>query len=85
MSTRIYLLQICHTGKGIGAVAASAAAHLNLCQHPLATLKDGNIHLWHHLLQVYGKKESCRTATYHRCRHYEGKGTKNEQGALWVQ
>ena len=67
MTTRIDLLQVRHIGKGIGAVAASAAAHLNLREHPLAALEDGNIHLRHHFFQVYGKEKSCRPTAYDCC------------------
>lgn len=69
MSTRINLRQVADLGKRIGTVTAPAATDLHFRQHPLAPLKDGYVHLWHHLLQVDSQKESCCSAANYRCLH----------------
>ena len=61
VATRIDLRQVANVGKGIGTVTMAPARDLNLGQHTLAALQDGDIHLGHHLLQVDGQEEACRT------------------------
>ena len=69
MASRIDCCEVVDTLEGVGAVAASSSRYLDLCQHTIAALEDGDIHLGHRLLQVDGEEESCRSAAYDCCSH----------------
>ena len=69
MAAGIDALQVFDLLKGVGTVAASATRDLYLGKYVVRGLKDGNVHLWAHLLEIDGKKESCRTSTDDCCLH----------------
>ncbi len=54
MAAWIDLREVTNLCEGVGAVTTSAAGDFHLGEYVLAALKDGNIHLRHHLLQVHG-------------------------------
>lgn len=60
-ATWIDLPQVAYVGKGVGAVAASTARNLHLCQHFVLLFKDGDIEFGHQFLGIDGEKEACGT------------------------
>ena len=63
-ATGIYLLQISYLAEGIGQVTASATRHGYFGQCPSLTLKDVDIGIGHHPLQVNGAETSCCSRSY---------------------
>lgn len=57
-SAWIDLSQVSHLGKSVGAVAASTARNLHLCQHFVLLFKDGDIEFGHQFLGIDGEKEA---------------------------
>ena len=70
MSTWIYLLQIAHGIERVGAVTSATTRYLDLGQHLLRFLKNGDVHIGAHFLEVNGQEESSRTSTYYRSFHF---------------
>lgn len=69
VAPRIDTLQVGDIFKGVGAVAASATRDLHFGQYVVRGLKDGDIHLWTHLLEINGQEESRRSSTDDSCLH----------------
>ena len=69
MATGIDLGEVAHGGKGVGAVATTAAGDLHLRQHLPGLLEDGDLHLRTEFLQIDGEEESCGSSTDDGCSH----------------
>ena len=67
MATRIDLREIADILERVGTVAATAARHLDLAEHPRAALEDGDAHLRTHFLEVDGTEKACCTASDDCC------------------
>jgi hypothetical protein len=67
MAAGIDLREVTNLCEGVGAVTTSAAGDFHLGEYVLTALEDGNIHLRHHLFQVYSQEKSCRPTAYDCC------------------
>ena len=62
MSTRIDTLQVFHVTESVGTVAPATSRYFHFGEHTFGGLKDGDIHLRAHLLEVDGEEEAGGTA-----------------------
>ena len=69
MSTGIDLREVAHGGKGVGAVATTAAGDLHFGQHLPGLLEDGDLHLRTEFFQIDGEEESRGSSTDDSCSH----------------
>jgi hypothetical protein len=69
MASRIDALKVGDILEGVGTVATPATGNLHFGKHMVGGLKDGDIHLWTHLLEINGQEESGSTSTDNCCLH----------------
>ena len=69
VTSRINALQVADILKRVGTVTASATRNLNFGKYVVRGLKDGNVHLRAHFLEIDGQEESGCTSTYDCCLH----------------